>query len=262
MIRVIPSHIVSVIEQLFPDVSNQSGFHLTSDHEEAVLALLTLIDQLPDELLPSTPSEYNALMIGRAALRNAPSRWAVNHQEPVVSTPGGYKMNPVQLLYKTLQQCPNEAPSPTTAELLFIQDHALREALRLDMSTACQALANGEWKAATVLAGSVVEALLLWGLQQHPEADYQKALDAVVSKKTVSRPRYASLEEWDFVHYIAVAEELQQINADTATQARLAKDFRNLIHPGRAQRLAQASTRGTTHAAMAAVYMVVECFTP
>jgi hypothetical protein len=70
-------------------------------------------------------------------------------------------MNPVQLLYKTLKQCPDAAPAPGTTDLLFITDPTLREELRLDVSMADQALANGEWKAATVPAGSDVEALLL-----------------------------------------------------------------------------------------------------
>ena len=119
MPRVVPSHIVSVIEQLFPDVvSSPSGFQLLTDHAEAVLALLTLIDQLPEELLPSVTSEYTALMIGRAALRTALERWPTYPTNTVVSTPGGYNMNPVQLLYKTLQQCPDAAPA--TAELPFM----------------------------------------------------------------------------------------------------------------------------------------------
>jgi hypothetical protein len=262
MIRVVPSHIISLIEQLFPDVSSPSMPPLASSQTEAVMALLALIDQLPHELLPSTTSEYSAFMIGLVTLRIALTRWASYPTNSVESTPGGYKMNPVQLLYKTLQQCPDAAPAPATVELLFITDPAFREELRIDISTAYQALANGEWKAATVLAGSVVEALLLWGLQQETAADLQQAITMAVSKGTLAQPPPGPLERWDLQHYIAVAEQLQLINADTATQARLTKDFRNLIHPGRAQRLARKCTRSTTHAALAAVYMVVECFTP
>jgi hypothetical protein len=225
------------------------------------MALLTLIDQLPPELLPPTAREYHALVIGCAALRNALNRWASRPKDPVVGTPGGYSMNPVQLLYTTLQQCADEAPSPATTDLLFIIDQALREGLRLDISTANQAFANGEWKAATVLAGSVVEALLLWAIQQYPEGQYKAALQEVITKKMVTRPRYEPLDQWDLVHYIAVAEALALIDTNTATQARLAKDFRNLIHPGRAQRLAQTCTRGTTHGALAAMNMVLESVT-
>jgi hypothetical protein len=146
--------------------------------------------------------------------------------------------------------------------LLCIPDPAFREGLRLDISTAEQALANGEWKATTVLAGSVVEALLLWALQQATAPDLEIAIKTVVTKKTLPRPPQRELERWDLSEYIAVAEELTLIDTSTAMQARLAKDFRNLIHPGRAQRLVQVCDRGTALAALAAVEMVVRCLTP
>jgi hypothetical protein len=123
------------------------------------------------------------------------------------------------------------------------------------------ALANGEWKAATVLAGSVVEALLLWALHQALAEDCRRAITSAVAKGTLSHRPPGELERWDLSEYIAVAEELTTIDVDTATQARLAKNFRNLIHPGRAQRLAQVCDRGTALAALAAVEMVVRCLT-
>jgi hypothetical protein len=43
-------------------------------------------------------------------------------------------------------------------------------------------------------------------------------------------------ESWDLIHYIEVARELGEISESTASEARLAKDFRNLIHPGRERR--------------------------
>jgi hypothetical protein len=49
---------------------------------------------------------------------------------------------------------------------MFLNDPDLAEALRADIATASSALRNGEWKAATVLSGSVIEALLLWALQK------------------------------------------------------------------------------------------------
>ncbi len=47
------------------------------------------------------------------------------------------------------------------------------------------------------------------------------------------------------------------IKEDTAIQARLAKDYRNLIHSGRAQRLGQICDRGTDLSAVAALERVV-----
>ena len=65
------------------------------------------------------------------------------------------------------------------------------------------------------------------------------------------------LDEWVLGEYTDVAAELGVITANTAVQARLAKDFRNLIHPGRAVRLRQACNRGTALSAFAAVEHVI-----
>ena len=124
-----------------------------------------------------------------------------------------------------------------------------------------RALQNGEWKAATVLAGSVVEALLLRALQQHPPEDVTTAVGTLVGNGTLRNPG-SQLETWTLASYIEVALELRIIDPDTATQARLAKDFRNLIHPGRAQRLGQICDRATALSAVAAGEHVVRCLTP
>jgi len=106
------------------------------------------------------------------------------------------------------------------------------------------------------LAGSVVEALLLWALLQQN----QVTISATAAKLGLKvSPK---LEDWGLHQYIEVAAELNVITADTATQCRLAKDFRNLIHPGRAQRLAQVCNRGTALSAVAAVEHVVNDLMP
>jgi hypothetical protein len=261
MIRVVPSDVVREIERLFPQVHTEKTFQLKLDDGAALMALITLVDQVPHELLPSTPEQYSALMIALATLRHAPSHWASYPHTPIVTTPGGYSKNPVRLLYDTLKVCPDDAPTPGTTDLPFITDAEFRDGLRLDISTAHQALANQEWKAATVLAGSVVEALLWWALQQEPPAERQRGITVAIAQGTLTQRPPADVDRWGLAQYIAVAEQLKKITADTAKQVGLAKDFRNLIHPGRAQRQAQACTRGTAMAALAAVEMVIECLT-
>jgi hypothetical protein len=152
MIRVVPSHVVSAIERLFPNVHTEETFPLKIDDTAALAALLALVEQVPQELFPATSEQYNALMIALATLRNAPAYWTWQRFAPIATTPGGYSKNPVRLLYDTLKTCPDDAPAPETTDLLFIPDPEFRTALRLDLSSANQALANGEWKAATVLA--------------------------------------------------------------------------------------------------------------
>lgn len=74
--------------------------------------------------------------------------------------------------------------------------------------------------------------------------------------------RSTNLEEWLLPHYIKVAADLNLVGAETATQCLLAKDFRNLIHPGRAQRLGQVCNRGMALSAVAAVEHVINDLTP
>src|SRR5215204_2690389 len=51
---------------------------------------------------------------------------------------------------------PDEPFRPDDSSLQFIDDAAFRRTLSVDIAAAHRALMNGEWKAATVLAGSVI----------------------------------------------------------------------------------------------------------
>ncbi len=172
------------------------------------------------------------------------------------------QLSPVTLIRQALASCPDEAPSVGTAELIFIADKELRESLRRDIGAVNSALSNGEWKAATVLAGSVVEALLLWSLHQCPLTNVTSAAEELVTAKTLKRKPSANLEDWFLPELIEVATHLNVIKDDTAVQTRLAKDYRNLIHPGRTQRLGQICDRGTALAAVAALERVVTDISP
>jgi hypothetical protein len=51
--------------------------------------------------------------------------------------------------------------------------------------------------------------------------------------------------------------ELQEVTTQAAAQAHVAKDFRNLIHPGKAIRENVKCDRATAHAAFAAAQLIV-----
>ena len=261
MPRVVPSQAVALIDHLFPDVPRGTASSLHRVNMEAVMTLLELVDHIPQELMPSDVNEYAALAMGLNTLRTALHQWP-ERDYPIGEIPSYTTTHPIRYIRDILTRCPDEAPSQTAAELLFITDLELREGLRIDISTANHALANGEWKAATVLAGSVVEALLLWAIQQARATDLHTAISTAVSNNLLRIPPQGPPECWSLLQYIAVAQALACIDDTTARQANLAKDFRNLIHPGRVQRLAQTCTRGTALAALAAIEMVVRCLTP
>ena len=181
-----------------------------------------------------------------------------------VRVPGLSELHPISLTRRYLAKCPDQAPSPATAALQFVPDATLRESIRLDISAANRDLAQGEWNGATILAGAALEALLLWALQAHNRqhaGSVAAAVGALVTANKMARPREPDPETWDLQHYIPVTAHLDLITGDTATQAMLAKNFRNLIHPGRAIRLGQKCDRATALGTLAAVEAVARDLT-
>lgn len=228
-------------------------------------AALKLIRQIPDELLTMDRVSYASLIEAVAQIEEIIATWAANkaaNQSPE-SFSFGVPQNPLEIIRRALAQCPDESPAPSTSELSFISDGALRTSLRNDIGAINRALYNSEWKAATVLAGSSIEALLLWALQKCLPADVTKAVGTLKTAGELSgRQSGGPLDEWHLDEYIKVAEALGLIEKDTAIQSKLAKDFRNLIHPGRAQRLAQKCDRAAALSAVAGVEHVIRDLTP
>ena len=139
------------------------------------------------------------------------------------------------------------APTAQTTGFEFIADVDLRNGLRIDASSAFSDLLNHQYKSATVLAGSVVEAQLLWALEE---------TDATTLAAKVTNAPNKPLNKWELHHLIPAAHECGYLTDDTKTQASLAQNFRNLIHPGRQARLKQKCDVGTAYAALAAMERV------
>jgi hypothetical protein len=181
--------------------------------------------------------------------------WAAHGDQSFDLAPG-YTTDPVTLLYFLLSKCPDEAPASATTGLDFLKDELQRRDLRTDKSDSDRALSNGEWKAATVLSGSLVEALLLWAVQQK-QANIASTLAAIRSRGAALPRGNRAVEDWSLHEYIEVSAELEIIDTKTAQQCRLAKGFRNLIHPGAEQRRSEKCRRPEALAAAAAVEHVI-----
>lgn len=262
MPRVVPSEVVAFIDRAFPWAADEimrshEQSVLTSGHLGTVATLVNLVHGVPEELLVLQGELYIAFLAGVSALRAAVQAWQTRTSYPIAQVQGLPDLHVVTLIRRALAACPDQFPSKDTTELAFIPDKKLRESLCLDISSANQALSNGNWKAATVLAGSVIEALLLWALQRSRSDDVQDAVVTLVKNKALRQSPKGALEEWHLLDYIEVAAQLNVIKPRTADQARLAKEFRNLIHPGREARLRQTCDLGTALSAIAAVEHVV-----
>jgi hypothetical protein len=260
MPRVVPSQVVSFIDQVFPWLREaNTGNILAKVHAGEAAGLLELVDRIPEGLFTLSGREYNELVCSVAAIRDRLVLWQNQHNPNIEMNLGAMfgALNPVTVIRQALSKCPDENPSAATAELNFISDLDLRASLRSDIGAVDRALANGEWKAATVLAGSTIEALLLWDLTNRHTAQVPAAVAALVANKTFLKNPPPNPEDWVLHHYIEVAANIGIIMQDTVKETKLAKDFRNLIHPGRAKRLGQKCDRGTALASVAALEHVV-----
>lgn len=106
----------------------------------------------------------------------------------------------------------------------FVTDEELRASLEADAKEMAACLQAEAYKAAVVLAGSIVEAVLI---------DH---LDSIGYKHPSGRP----LVELDLGQLIAAARSGGQLSTKAADLASAIKTFRNLIHPGRLIRLQEA----------------------
>ena len=268
MPRVVPSQVVALIDRLFPFTATQKDIQdnrvqLALADAPRLAAVVELADQIPPELIALEGDEYTVYASSLAAIRTSIATWqARGGVQPLDRLLGFGNLNPVTLFRRVLEHCPDEFPAPSTVELTFISEQDFRENLRTDISAANQALSNGEWKAATVLAGAAIEALLLWALQKHSSEEINGTRKTLASSKQLSSKLSTKLEDWTLDPLIQVAEQLGVIKTETGTLARLTKDFRNLIHPGRAIRLAQTCDRGTALSALAALEHVVRDIGP
>jgi hypothetical protein len=258
MPRIVPSQVVTFIGSL-PQPVNDGIVKLSDVEPSGLSATVDLVNQIPDELLTMDSASYSSFVQAKAQIKYILKRWdseqTAGHQR--------YRFtyledqSPLSIIRIALTKCPDESPAPSISDFIFIPDSALRTNLRNDMGSINRALSNGEWKASTVLAGSVIEALLLWALLQHTASSVTSAVATLVSSGTLSRQPHTQLERWDLHEYTEVSALLRVITAETAAQTRLAREFRNLIHPGRSQRLGQTCDRATALSAVAGVEHVV-----
>jgi hypothetical protein len=258
MPRVVPSQVVDFIDHTFSWLCEPGqGLGLTRAHCSEAAGLVELVQMVPSELVTATGRDYSEFVCSVAAIKSRVELWQSqqnpNIENNLVAMFGN--RNPVTVIRQVLARCSDEAPAQSTTDLPFISEMELRTNIRTDMGAIDGALSHGEWKAATILAGSVIEALLLWALQQRSQTDI-----AGVSQQPTKLPS-KPLHEWHLSDYIEAAHRLKIIGDETASQSRLAKDFRNLIHPGRAQRLGQKCDRGTAFSTVAGVEHVVRDLT-
>jgi hypothetical protein len=257
MPRVVPRQVVELIDRIFglairEEKPTTSGLTLELNHAAHMAAIVDLASQIPAELLPVDSDRYAEFSASIAALRVAQQMWEAHGSYTLKKMPG-FAQSPVFLIRRALEGLPDSVPDPKTAGLEFLDEDRLRAVLRLDISDAAAALRSGEWKAATVLSGSVVEALLLWAVKKHSPPERATASAWIPLRGRVKEGPTGNPDRWGLADYVDVATELGCISEDTRSAAWLTKNFRNLIHPAAAERAGEDCNLGTAHIAVGTV---------
>jgi hypothetical protein len=265
MAKVVPSQVVEYLDARYPEAA-KPGFWLGIDHTPVIANLLALVENIPAHLVALPGAEAAEFGEAILAMRFAVNRWNAGEKNYVFKDiPGRRQTHPLALLRKHLSSLHDEGVEGTTNQLSFISEPAFRNALRRDLGAIDRCIENGEWKAATVLGGSVVEALLLYALHEYEKTNsdaLQSTVQALRTQGTFQKAPAPDLDDWVLHQLTEVSAAVSLIQTETAAQCRIAKNFRNLIHPGRAARLAQRCDRGTAFSTVAAVEHVMRDLSP
>lgn len=238
MPKVPPSQIVEAIDSLFGVNWNELDVHMvTHNYRAEVHALLTFLDEVPRELIDLRSSEYLEFTRCRAVLATALARWNLGDIAPARDVGG---KDAVERIRRLMKQCQDELP-PAQAELPFISDADIRLGIEDRIRAAWTDFSAREWMGSTVFASAALEALLLWALK----------------RVKLSEPPSRSLDELHLADLIRLAVQNRLIDEACERQAGLAKDARNLIHPGKALRSGEACDKTTALTALTAVYRVI-----
>lgn len=115
-----------------------------------------------------------------------------------------------------------DTPVTQIKEFIFIQNPKLREIIERDYQEIQRAFVAQCWKSALILAGGLIEAILLDGLEQKRDL-------ALASSNAPKKP---DLSKWDLSNLIEVSVELQLVTSGVEKLSHPIREFRNLVHPG------------------------------
>ena len=238
---VTPQQIIEAINIMFGQPLSE--LELPRHHKQAeVRALLGLLDQLPNALITLPFYKYLEFERARAALLTVLPRW--NLGEMTIG-PGVGGKNPVAVLARLLAECPNDLPPPEP-EFPFITDEDIRLGIEDRTRAAWVDFSAREWLGATTSAAVALEAVLLWEIKR-----LRKSALEGVRKKAEKSPDDMVLAE-----LIEEALVKRSISDGAAKQAHLARDARNLVHPGKVARSGTACDKATALAAFAGLYRI------
>lgn len=239
MPSILPSHIVSAIDIMFGTNRNEIDGHAVRHINKAqVHALLSMLDEVPPALIDLNAQDYLEFSQCRAVLATKIPAWNLGDISPANSVGG---KDVIERIRRLMLKCRDHLPPPEP-ELPFIAEDDTRLGLEDRIRAAWIDFNAREWMGATILAGHVIEALLLWAVKNNGG----------------TTPFKKSPDELHLHDLIAEAQKRGVITLECKQLAELANDARNLIHPGKATRSGTACSKATALTALSAVYKIAE----
>src|SRR4051812_48726093 len=132
MTRIVPGQVVEVIDKFFHGGSLGTA-NLGLDRIVQLHGIVSLIRQIPNELLAVDAASFSDLTIALSAIEVSYSRW-LNLSQAMVVVPIGE--DAIITIRRVLEKCPDEAPPAGTADLHFIPDPQTRASMRQDIGAA------------------------------------------------------------------------------------------------------------------------------
>lgn len=267
MNKYFPSQIVEYIDRKFPEAKGWTGArsgsfpHVGVEYAASVGFIANMIKNMPQRVMTLRGDDFDEFSEAIESIRLALNLWHAGEKNRGIQRIAGRdNWHPITIIRKHLIKLSDGGIDPGTASLSFITDKQYRDVLCRDVTEANSAFDNGEWKAATVLSGSIIEALLLDVVKIIEAQDLSKfnaAKSQCTAKGIIKGVFPPDLDTWNLNHLIEVSSELSLISPATAAQCRIARDFRNLVHPGRALRETQICDRGTALSAVAGLVHLI-----
>lgn len=177
-------------------------------------------------------------------------------QEHIYNTTPGAVVRVYRILqkarnhYKLYAQPPASTETPSEQfDFSFIADPDLRSIMDRDYQEIQACLDAKAYKAAIVMCGSVMEALLLDALL----ADEPKAKQSAKTLRDSIGKVHNDLRKWSLKTMIAVAQDLQILPTEIGGMSEALRGYRNLIHPAvevRKKRTAEKQEARLAHSAL------------
>jgi len=256
--RVVPSQVREALAKLYPFVvpGQQQMANLHREHEGNVRTVLSLIDSIPADLLTMSPESTVKLIQAKGEINAALGKWRT--ADYGLHRVIGLDKHPFAVIYEALSECADEPLAVRDAGFAFIANPDLRHTIMADVASVERAWSNQEFKAVTILAGSVTEALLLDAiLAKESEQIAKSHASLIVAGRILTNSPTDNLR-WGLAELSEVARDVGIIQEQAWIQVNLARDFRNFIHPGKELRTQAQCTRKTALTALAAMEAVIE----